>query len=140
MCTGFKISKHQLVEVNIEDTTTIELSFPQNLSVVERGRIKAIAAFSVDQIPVTPKNRPTVNATVFKKAFLTLRSTTTGKDDLQKIPLQDLVRSANNGEWFMLIPEQYDFSQSKIEIPDPSGLVAGESFLLQVIMEDDKKC
>jgi hypothetical protein len=141
MCQDkFRISKHQLVEIPIASATDVEFSFPQNLSTIEKGRIKAIAAFSFTQLPVTPTNKPTVNATVFKKSFLTLRKRASGKDDLQAVPLQDLVRSANNGEWFMLDVAQYDFSQSKIVVPDTTGLVAGESFLLQVIYEDDKKC
>lgn len=133
------ITATEIVEVVVDDITKLEFTFPQNLSTIEKGRIVAIAAYNATTASLSPNNKAVVNNTVFSKAYLILRDSEKGRDDINKFPLIDLVRSANNGQFVMLDGSKFDFSQSKIVIPSAVGLALNEVFMFQVIYIPDSK-
>ena len=143
MCGNSKlnITAQETLEVVVDDATKVEFTFPQNVSTVEAGKIVALATHTVGEIPLSPSGKAIVNNTAFNKAYLVLRNRRSGRDDLNKIPLRDLLRSANNGEWIHLDGEQYDFSQSRIVVPNNAGLTANEVFMINVIyIPKDRIC
>jgi hypothetical protein len=141
MCgeNNLQITATEILEVIVDDITKNEFVFPQNVSTVERGEIVAIAAQNVAGLTVSPTGKTVINAAVFNKSYLVLRNKQTGRDDINKLPLRDLLRSSNNGEWIRLERDKYDFSQSKIVVPTTAGLALNEVFIIQVIYIPESK-
>ena len=132
---NLQIENSETIEILVNDGTVKEFSFPQNLSTIENGEVVAIGAYSVANITTAPSGKAVVNATAFNEAYLVLRKKASGRDDINKFPLQDLNRANNQGVMTQFEPMQIDFSQSKIVVGNNTPLVVGEVFMLVVVYD-----
>ncbi len=132
---NLEIENSELIEIPITDQSLSEFPFPQNLSTVEGGYIKGIVSYNVNDIAKSTSGKTVVAAAAHNNACIVLRKKESGRDDINRFPLQDLRRSANAGVVTKFKAMQIDFSQSKIVLGDTTGLVTGQVFLLMVIYE-----
>jgi len=128
------IPRSELVEFTIPSTSQIVFNFPQNLENIERGRVFAIDAFSVLDIPLTPNGSTVVNATVFNKAFLILA--VEQEERITRFPMFMLRPNSGIRDQQIFDNFKINFTKSKVVIPNTTGLVAGESFLFQFKFKD----
>ncbi len=132
MLQELQIVASELVKIQVADIGVFSYSFPQSLSRIEKGKIVAIQAYKNSDIAKTPEGETVVADAVFNATFLTLKSKENDTNDIKQTPLQDLRKAANSGVLERLKPLKVDFSQSKVEIPSGTVLVAGTFFLFRV--------
>jgi|GEM_PF-5056873 hypothetical protein len=136
MLSELEVQYSELIIVPVQSNVN-KITLPQNLEVIEGGRIIAIEAYSVTQQGTTPTLLPVVNVTAFNNSFLTIKNKESGSEDYHQVPLTDLIRNQNSGIMERIKSLKADFSQSYIEIGNPATLVIGEAYLFRVIYEKD---
>lgn len=141
MCNGFQQKASDLIYIIISNVTGTEFSMPQNLTKIEAGTVVAIEAYNDSDFTKTPEGVAVAPDTVIKNAFMTLE-TRDNKTFLTRVPLSDLRRANNNGDYFMILPQKIDFSKSKINIGDVAALAGqqGKAIVLRVIYIPAGEC
>lgn len=127
--------KIELVEVPISSNSNA-FSFPQNQENIESGYVEGIIAYSVNETTISPKNRAVVNQTIFKKAYLELSVDNDIK--IMQIPLTFFNPANNNGLIRLVARMKVNFPKSRIIVPELTGLVQGEAFVIGFIYSNRK--
>ena len=125
--TQVVIQRAELVEFLVPSATQLTFNFPQNLENIERGKVFAIDAFSVNDIPLSPNGAAVLNQTVFNKAYLTL--SVDNEEKVVRIPLSLLRPNFSFRDYQIFSDFKINFTKSKVVIPNSTGLVAGEAFM-----------
>lgn len=120
-----------LIEVAPVSTTATKHPLPVDPQIEGVGRIRAITAYKVGEIPTTPvQQKAVVSDTVFKESFLAI-VTANSEEVISKIPLADLNRAANNGEYLELqLSDKINLTKCYIQVSQTSDLNADERWLL----------
>lgn len=129
------IEKMETVLVRVNGTGT-SFNFSQNQENIERGEVEGIICYSVNEIPLCPDGSPTVNNTVFNKAYLDL--TVDSDTKINRIPLKFFNVKENNGEVRFVKDFKINFPKCKIVLADNTGVVPGESFIFGFIYKTKK--
>ena len=136
MIQSLEVAASELVVIPVKAQTN-KISFPQNATTIEKGRIVAIEAYNVSLLGKVIPLTPVVNNVAFANSFLTLRNAETKTEDYHQVPLTDLLRNSNSGVMERIKSMKVDVSLSYIETADPSTLVIGEAFVLRFVYEPD---
>jgi hypothetical protein len=115
-----------LIYITISNITGTEFPMPQNLTKIEAGTVVAIEAYDDSDFSKTPEGVAIVPSAVVKNAFMTLENRD-NKQYLTRVPLSDLRRTNNNGDYFMILPQKIDFSKSRINIGDVAVLAGQQN-------------
>jgi hypothetical protein len=127
----------ELIEIEIANAAGTEFSLGQLPNLRTAKTIFKIEAFNASQIAFSPKGKAVVNTTAFNKASIKLIN---GNDvEFRHIALQSLSKTVNGTTIENINTPQIDTEKSKIVVGNPTGVVAGEVFLLQITYEKAAK-
>ena len=123
----------ELVEITVTNTGVNEFSLGSLPNLRRAKRIIRIEALRFSLVPVSPSGKATVNNAVFDKSYLRLISSE--NVEYRALALQTISKTVNGTEIPELNTDTIDPEKSKIVVGSVAGLVANESFLLQVTYE-----
>lgn len=126
-CRKTKYAK--MVTVPVSNVNTTQFNLPTD-DTLRSGRITGIEVVSLDDVTVGPQNLTPVNATVFSKSYLTVKSSAGNEEILSKIPLERLRAFNNTGLPYPICIEQLNPSDCFIDTSNVTALVANEVFML----------
>ena len=127
-----KFKQAETIEVNINSLATPIYSFPDNDNL--RGKkIKAIEAFTADQITKTKLGKDLVSANGAKGLMLTFESG--GKDAFDEVPYSVFLPAQNNGEKLLVADMVINLPKSELRLVDTTNLTAGQSILITFYFE-----
>jgi hypothetical protein len=129
----------QTVELNVgaSPTTNSKIDFGQNniYTNLQYGIVTGMIVYNVSMLTKSITNKAVINTTAFAQSYITLTEDGTN-NRLMQIPLSLFTpTSANPYPRFLKPFNPLDFSNSYIQVPDPSTLVANESYVFTFLFK-----
>lgn len=124
MCNSVRTPFKRAIELTCSSSVTKKYYFATDATLESAKQIVAIQAYAVSDAATSPLSNSALQAdSVFTNSFLTIVS---GNDEVvSKIPLSDLRRSANNGNFY--------------EVDIPNGISVTKSYIETTVAPDTAK-
>ncbi len=130
--SNFKIIKAKTIEIPI---TTIgvpgTLPFPINMNDLNTAEILAIQCVTSTQMVLAPSGRPNITNAMMAFLAMSLAKLPGSDDNIDTIPLYSTNRELNSGEYYELVPFQWNPSACQLKILS-AGLALTDSIVLIV--------